>query len=68
MSCPDPGSRATSQNPRVLAEPSTVCSGRGGPLWLTAPFFYAEHERLYDFFRYTQFGLRHLLESVARGC
>ena len=26
--------------------------------------FYAEHERPFDFFRYTQFGLRHLLESV----
>ena len=36
----------------------------GGTLWLTAPLFYAEHERPYDFFRYTQFGLRHLLESA----
>lgn len=36
----------------------------GGTLWLTAPFFYAEHERPYDFFRYTQFGLRHLLEAA----
>ena len=35
-----------------------------GTLWLTAPLFYAEHERPYDFFRYTQFGLRHLLESA----
>ena len=34
----------------------------GGTLWLTAPLFYAEHERPYDYFRYTQFGLRHLLE------
>jgi SAM-dependent methyltransferase len=36
----------------------------GGTLWLTAPLFYAEHERPYDFFRYTQFGLRHLLEAA----
>jgi SAM-dependent methyltransferase len=36
----------------------------GGTLWLTAPLFYAEHEKPYDYFRYTQFGLRHLLEGV----
>ena len=36
----------------------------GGRLWLTAPFFYGEHERPYDFFRYTQYGLRHLLEGA----
>ena len=36
----------------------------GGTLWLTAPFFYVVHERPYDFFRYTQFGLRHLLERA----
>lgn len=34
----------------------------GGTLWLTAPLFYAEHERPYDFYRYTRYGLRHLLE------
>jgi ubiquinone/menaquinone biosynthesis C-methylase UbiE len=48
---------------RVLAELHRVLKP-GGTLWLTAPFFYAEHERPYDYFRYTQFGLRHLLESV----
>ncbi len=48
---------------RVLAELHRVLKP-GGTLWLTAPFFYAEHERPYDFFRYTQFGLRRLLESV----
>jgi SAM-dependent methyltransferase len=48
---------------RVLAELHRVLKP-GGTLWLTAPFFYAEHERPYDFFRYTQFGLRHLLESA----
>ena len=36
----------------------------GGTLWLTAPLFYAEHEKPYDFFRYTRFGLRHLLEGA----
>ena len=48
---------------RVLAELHRVLR-TGGTLWLTAPLFYAEHERPYDFFRYTQFGLRHLLEGV----
>lgn len=35
----------------------------GAVLWLSAPFFYVEHEQPYDYYRYTQFGLRHLLES-----
>lgn len=33
----------------------------GGQLWLTSPFFYPEHHQPYDFYRYTQFGFRHLL-------
>jgi SAM-dependent methyltransferase len=33
----------------------------GGTLWLSTPLFYQEHEQPYDFFRYTQFGLTHLL-------
>ena len=36
----------------------------GGTLWLTAPLFYAEHERPYDFYRYTRYGLAHLLEQA----
>jgi SAM-dependent methyltransferase len=48
---------------KVLAELHRVLKP-GGTLWLTAPLFYAEHERPYDFFRYTQFGLRHLLEGA----
>jgi SAM-dependent methyltransferase len=47
----------------VLAELHRVLKP-GGTLWLTAPLFYAEHEKPYDFFRYTQFGLRHLLEGA----
>lgn len=35
----------------------------GCRLWLTQPFFYEEHEQPYDFFRYTQFGLDHLLKN-----
>jgi SAM-dependent methyltransferase len=33
----------------------------GGQLWLTSPFFYPEHHQPYDFYRYTQFGFKHLL-------
>jgi SAM-dependent methyltransferase len=53
-----------------IPEPATVLAelhrvlAPGGTLWLTAPLFYAEHEKPYDFFRYTQFGLRHLLEGA----
>lgn len=36
----------------------------GGSLWLTAPLFYEEHEQPYDFYRYTQFGIRHLFEEA----
>ncbi len=36
----------------------------GGALWLSAPLYYEEHERPYDFFRYTQYGLRQLLQTA----
>ena len=36
----------------------------GGQLWLSAPFFFEEHEKPYDFFRYTQFGWRHMAEQA----
>ncbi len=36
----------------------------GGYLWLSAPLFYPEHETPYDFYRYTQYGLRHLVEHA----
>ena len=35
----------------------------GGKMLLTAPLFYQEHEQPYDYFRYTQFGWRYLLEK-----
>jgi SAM-dependent methyltransferase len=36
----------------------------GGKLLCTAPLFYEEHERPFDFFRYTQFAHRHLMEQA----
>lgn len=36
----------------------------GATLWLSAPLFYEEHEIPFDFFRYTQFGFRYLLEQT----
>lgn len=36
----------------------------GGALWLSAPFFYPEHEAPYDFYRYTRYGVHYLLESA----
>jgi SAM-dependent methyltransferase len=36
----------------------------GGKIIYTGPFFYEEHEKPYDFYRYTQFGLRYLFNSA----
>lgn len=36
----------------------------GGKLLLTAPLFFHENEKPHDFFRFTQFGLRELLEKA----
>lgn len=36
----------------------------GGRLVLSAPLYYEEHEQPYDFFRYTRFGLKHLIDQT----
>jgi hypothetical protein len=36
----------------------------GGQVWLSAPLFYEEHEKPYDFFRYTQFGWRKMADQA----
>jgi SAM-dependent methyltransferase len=46
----------------VLSEFHRILKG-GGTLWLSAPLYYAEHQIPYDYFRYTQYGLKVLLED-----
>ena len=46
-----------------LAECARVCRP-GGTILLTTPLLWPEHEAPYDFYRYTQFGLRHLFEQA----
>jgi|SRR5215217_906281 len=48
---------------KVLGEIRRVVKPAGA-LWLSAPLFYEEHEQPYDFYRYTQFSLRELVEAA----
>jgi len=48
---------------KVLSELNRVLKPNG-KLWLSAPFYYEEHEQPYDFFRYTQFGFKELLSKT----
>lgn len=36
----------------------------GGEAWLSAPFFYEEHEKPFDFYRYTQYAWRYMASEV----
>lgn len=47
----------------VMTELSRVLKP-GGRIWLSTPLSFQEHEVPYDFYRYTQFGLRHLFEKA----
>lgn len=53
-----------------IPEPSVVLSELhrvlkpGGAIICTCPFYYEEHEKPYDFYRYTQFAHRHLFEKA----
>jgi SAM-dependent methyltransferase len=51
---PEPG-RAMDELHRVLKP--------GGRVFLSVPLFYEEHQKPYDFYRYTQFSLRRLFEE-----
>jgi len=52
-----------------LPEPTTVLDELnrvlkpGGRLWLSTPLFFEEHEIPHDYYRYTRYGLRHLLQK-----
>jgi SAM-dependent methyltransferase len=48
---------------RVLCEMSRTLRP-GGRLLLVAPHEWEEHQQPYDYFRYTRYGLRHLLEQA----
>jgi SAM-dependent methyltransferase len=47
----------------VLSELRRVLKPEGR-IFASAPLFYEEHEQPYDFYRYTQFGLRRLFEEA----
>lgn len=36
----------------------------GAQLWISAPLSFHEHEKPHDYFRYTQFGWRHLMQTA----
>ena len=52
---PEPG--------KVLCELHRVLKP-GGRMIYSGPLFFEEHEQPYDFYRYTQFGLRHLFDAA----
>lgn len=47
----------------VLTELYRVLKPRGRMIY-SGPLFYEEHEQPYDYYRYTQFGVRYLMEGV----
>lgn len=49
-------------DPRAVLEEFHRVMAQDAALWISVPFQYEEHEQPWDFYRYTQFGLRHLLE------
>lgn len=51
-------------NPLAALEELRRVLAPGGRLWLTAPLVWEVHEEPYDFFRYTAYGLRSLLEHA----
>jgi len=48
---------------RVLSEFARVLK-HGGRLFMVVPFLWEEHQAPHDYFRFTRYGLRHLLESA----
>lgn len=52
------------QNPNMVMNEFERVLKPGGFLWLTAPFYYEEHEIPYDYYRYTRYGLQHLVQQA----
>jgi SAM-dependent methyltransferase len=51
-------------NPRLLlGEMARVCK-RGGGVVVSLPFVYPEHERPFDYFRFSRFGISELMEKA----
>jgi SAM-dependent methyltransferase len=50
--------------PRLVLQELHRILKPGGALWLSAPLFFEEHEVPFDFYRYTQYGLRHLINTT----
>jgi len=50
--------------PELLLREAGRALAPGGVLLLTAPLIWNEHGMPYDFFRFTRYGLRHLLEKA----
>jgi SAM-dependent methyltransferase len=48
---------------RALQEMQRVLKP-GGYLFMTTPFSYMEHQQPYDFYRYTRYGLKYLIENA----
>jgi SAM-dependent methyltransferase len=48
---------------RALAEFHRVLKP-GGEAWITAPFYYAEHEVPWDFYRFSRFAWRHFADVI----
>lgn len=51
-------------SPQVMLSEALRVLRPGGELTLTVPFQWWEHEEPWDFFRYTSYGLRYLLQSA----
>jgi ubiquinone/menaquinone biosynthesis C-methylase UbiE len=52
------------EEPSLLLDEALRILKPGGGLILTAPHIWNEHEMPHDYFRFTRYGLRHLLEKA----